>query len=270
MKYFLMILLVVGVIPTARVLAGEGDYDEKIPGSVVTFKMIGLPAGKVTVHPMGGAAKEVEIKKIWIGQKEVTWDEYDIFAYRMDLTEEQKAKDVDGASRPSKPYGAPDRGFGHHNFPAGSVAFHAAQAYCEWLSKKTGHKYRLPTEAEWEYACRAGAGETMKFKDAKEAGKFAWIDDNSDGQTHETGKKEANAWGLYDMLGNVAEWVTPLDAKGQPVAMGGSYIDGPEDVNCEARKVWKEEWQASDPQNPKSIWWLSDGAHVGLRVVREE
>src|SRR5947209_740660 len=107
MKYALMVAI--GLMIPTWCLAGEGDYDEKIPGTLVTFSMIGLPAAKVQVHPLAGGVKEVEIKKIWIGKTEVTWDEYDIFAFQMDLTEQEKAKGVDANSRPSKPYGAPDR-----------------------------------------------------------------------------------------------------------------------------------------------------------------
>jgi formylglycine-generating enzyme required for sulfatase activity len=141
-----------------------------------------------------------------------------------------------------------------------------AKKYCQWLSLKTGHKYRLPTEAEWEYACRAGApAGTIDKEKLKEV---AWFDENSDDQTHPVAQKKANAWGLYDMLGNVAEWVIRND--GSEAVAGGAYLDGAEDVQPGARAEYNSRWQLKDPQEPKGMSWLSNGGHVGFRVVRED
>src|SRR5436189_4557046 len=118
--------------------ADDDKYTEKIPKTVIEFEMIKLPPGKIEI---GG--KEVEIKTLWMGKCEVTWDEYDLWALKMDLTDEQKAKGFDAESRPSNPYGAPDRGFGHHLWPALGIPDHAAREYCKWLSVKTGKQYRL-------------------------------------------------------------------------------------------------------------------------------
>src|SRR5690349_24303786 len=120
------------------------SFVEKLPGFLVEFKMVAIPDGTIK---MGD--KTHAIKNIWIGETEVTWDLYDIFAFRMDLTPEQNAADFDAENRPSRPYGAPDRGFGHKGFAALSMAHPAAVKFCQWLSAKTGRKYRLPTEAEW-------------------------------------------------------------------------------------------------------------------------
>jgi formylglycine-generating enzyme required for sulfatase activity len=183
------------------------------------------------------------------------------------MTDKQKAAGVDAKSRPSRPYGDQTHGFGNSGYPAIHITRYAAEQFCVWLSKKTGKTYRLPTEAEWTYACRAGGDGKVEDLD-----KVAWTWDNSDDKTHPVGKKAPNAWGLCDMLGNVAEYVTipgePPNAK--PTACGGSYDDKPEDVSCKAHKVQNETWNSTDPQNPKSRWWLSDGPFVGFRIVREQ
>ncbi|MGB9619630.1 MAG: formylglycine-generating enzyme family protein, partial [Armatimonadota bacterium] len=144
--------------------------------------------------------------------------------------------------------------------PVINVSFNGAESYCKWLSAKTGHKYRLPTEAEWEYACRAGKPGPTPDK----LEQFAWFWQE---KTQPVGKKSANAWGIHDMLGNVAEWCTGLD--GKPVVCGGSWQDRAKDCTPTRRQYQQESWQANDPQCPKSKWWLSDGEFVGFRVLRE-
>ena len=129
----------------------------------------------------------------------------------------------------------------------------------DWDCDYAANGYRLPTEAEWEYACRAGAPEPTAEQLAKCAVTFAE-------KTQPVGTKSPNAWGLHDMLGNVAEWC--VDLKGKPVVCGGSFEDTPKNVKASARKYQTEGWQANDPQDPKSKWWLSDGEFVGFRVIR--
>jgi formylglycine-generating enzyme required for sulfatase activity len=242
-----------------------------IPGTVVEFTLVKLPAGKVTIKDKDGKEKAYNIKPIWIGRTEVTWDEFDIFWQALDLPQNQRAgvksDQLVIRSRPSVPYAPPDRNFGHDGSPAGSMFFREAKNYCEWLSSKTRHTYRLPTEAEWEYACRAGG---PPFKpDKEQLKKVAWFYLNSDEQTHPVAQKEPNVWGLYDMLGNVAEWVTLMDG-GEAVA-GGSYKDEAEGVHSGAREKFSvEKWQKRDSQEPKGRSWLSDGEHVGFRLVRED
>ena len=263
-----VVAIVAGPSNVAR--AQEADLPvakESIPNTLVTFEMVKVPAGKIEVKTADGKTQEVEIKPFWIGKTEVTWDEYDIFAFRLDQTDAEKAKDTEAKTRPSKPYGAPDFGFGHKGLPAMCVTYHAAESYCKWLSEKTGKKFRLATEAEWEYAARAGQAEAEKLEEA-ELTKVAWYWDNADDKAHPVAKKAANAWGLHDVLGNVREWVTGLD--GKPVTCGGSYDDELEDVQLTTRQKQTADWNSTDPQNPKSRWWLSDGPMVGFRIVRED
>jgi formylglycine-generating enzyme required for sulfatase activity len=249
---------------------------ETIPGTLVKYEMVSVPGGTMTVAGPGqpGARRQVTVKPFWIGKTEVTWDEYDVYAFRLDLPESQRAASrstggsgADAASRPSKPYGAPDRGFGHQGYPAISLTYHAAEQYCKWLSAKTGKKYRLPTEAEWEYSCRAGADQPAAV--AKPAlDQHAWHWENAEDKTHPVGQKSPNAWGLHDMLGNAGEWCRGLDDK--PVLRGGSYNDSAEKVHCGVRALQTPEWNITDPQNPKSQWWLTDGPFAGFRIVRED
>jgi formylglycine-generating enzyme required for sulfatase activity len=243
---------------------------DTIPGTAVSFELVQLPAGFVMLADVNGKQRLARVGPIWIGKTEVTWDEYDVFWMALDLPQAERQSHRStprvARSRPSVPYEPPYRGWGHSGWPAGSVSFESANQYCRWLSTKTGKKYRLPTEAEWEYACRAG-GRTLR-PDRTTLLEVAWLDLNSEEQTHPVGKKRPNAWGLYDTLGNVAEWVTTLD--GKEADAGGSYQDADRDVHSGGRERYSRQWQRRDPQVPVSRSWLSDAFHVGFRVVRED
>ncbi|HEV8265746.1 MAG TPA: SUMF1/EgtB/PvdO family nonheme iron enzyme [Gemmatimonadales bacterium] len=227
---------------------GQAAYRDSIPGTLVAFDMIPVPP------PPGD-------RPIWIGKTEVTWDEFDVWAVRLDLTPAQQAAGVDATARPSRPYGAPDRGFGHHGYPAIGMTYEAARTYCAWLSAKTGKRYRLPTDAEWTRALDAGGGGA----DADTT--HVWHAGNSGGKPHAVATRAPDALGLHDMLGNVAEWVTGPD--GQPLVRGGSWADPPASVGPGARARQAPAWNETDPQFPKSRWWLADAPFVGFRVVRE-
>ncbi len=113
-----------------------------------------------------------------------------------------------------------------YNHPIAEISWEDAIAYCKWLSKKTKENYKLPTEKEWEYACRAGTKTKWSFgDDESELEKYAWYDDNSDRTTHIVGKKSPNPWGLYDMHGNVWEWCEDWydEDKKEKVLRGGSW-----------------------------------------------
>ncbi|HET6204638.1 MAG TPA: SUMF1/EgtB/PvdO family nonheme iron enzyme [Planctomycetota bacterium] len=210
-------------------------YVEQIPSTTVRFEMVPVPAKK----------------PFYLGKTEITWDEYEAFC----LLDEEGA--VDGVTRPSPPYEPPDRGWGRGKHPAMSMRRHAAEAYCAWLSKKTGKAYRLPTEEEWSFACRP----------AGPLDEEAWHPGNGGGTTHEVGTKAPNAFGLQDMLGNVWEYCAGDFAPGdpRPVLRGGSYKDA---ASCGVRQPFLESWSERDPNRPRSKWWVTDGPFVGFRVAR--
>jgi len=238
-----------------------GPYRDSIPGTLVVFDMVPVPAGRVTIADTPGD-QAVDVGPFWIGRTEVTWDEYDVFALRLDVASGEAG--VDATARPSKPYGAPDRGFGHAGFPAISVTRHAAEAYCAWLSAKTGRRYRLPTDAEWSRAASLALGATTLDSDRLDS--LAWLRPNAGGATHPVRAKGPDGLGLHDLLGNAAEWVVLSD--GSAVLRGGSFRDPAERVQADARSRQAESWNESDPQIPKSRWWLSDGPFAGFRIVR--
>jgi formylglycine-generating enzyme required for sulfatase activity len=280
-------------------------YTEAIPHSKVKFDMIPVAGGTFV---MGSAAKEagraedegpqhrVTLRPFWMGKTEVTWEEYDLF-WR--TKEGGKApsflvgiKTADAVTRPTRPYADQTFGHGHDGHPAICITHHAAMEYCRWLSAATGNLYRLPTEAEWEYACRAGTTTAYSFgDDPKNLGEYAWYAENSDDKTHVVGKKKPNPWGLYDMHGNVAEWcldryrkdyygtfkldsttlapfLLPGADRFSDVARGGSWNDDAPLLRSAARRGSNEDWIQRDPQRPQSIWWLTDAEFVGFRVVR--
>jgi len=152
--------------------------------------------------------------------------------------------------------------------PVTSVSWREAREFCAKLSQKEGAPYRLPTEAEWEYACRAGGTEEPFGREGLPA--VAWSADDGEETTHPVGTKTPNAWGLFDMLGNVAEWTRdaygsyprfeetvdptgPTDGSTK-VVRGGAYRSFPPALRCAARTGTPESYQLP---------------HVGFRVVRE-
>ncbi|MFI5381171.1 MAG: formylglycine-generating enzyme family protein [Tepidisphaerales bacterium] len=243
----------------------------RIDGTTYEIELLQIPAGKVDLpsHKEGEEPRTVQVKSIWVGKKEMEWPPYYYWAWAIDVPGDiPKLQAIAAKTRPTRAYGGWDSGWGTEGMPAMRVTLHAAQLYCKWLSEKTGKKFRLPTEAEWEYAARAGGPPLENLSEA-ELDRVAWYAANSDEQTHPVGTKAPNAWGFYDTLGNVAEYVQNEDPKGLPFAKGGSWKNPAKWINTTKRQYWTAKWQERD-QNPISIWWLSDGDFVGFRVVCED
>jgi formylglycine-generating enzyme required for sulfatase activity len=270
-------------------------YEVTIPNTIAKYGMAPVPSGEFM---MGSGAPEarpdeqpqhrVRLDAFWMQTHEVTWDAYLLFMFA-DQANESPAADtlVDALSRPTAPYVEMSFGRGRRGFPAISMTQHAANKFAEWLSAKTGEYYRLPTEAEWEYACRAGAAPGAEAGSLEDS---AWYKGNSattafpTGTSHTVATKKANAWGLYDMLGNVMEWTldqyAPYTAAAQvnpwvratapyPHAVrGGSWNDPADRVTCTARVASDASWKKQDPQLPKSVWYMTDAQWVGFRLVR--
>lgn len=281
-------------------------YTNTIPGTRVSFVMVPIKGGEFVMgspeteadrKPDEGPRHKVKISPFWMGRCEVTWNEYELFMYPDEEKRSRAAVPTDAAgdkladavTHPSRPYVEMSFGMGKDGYPAISMTQHAANKYCQWLSAKTGEFYRLPTEAEWEYACRAGTTTRYFFgDDASKLGEYAWFEMNSDFKYQKVGKKKPNPWGLYDMTGNVVEWVLDqydagwykpdssfvIDpwnkaAKPYPHAVrGGSWDDEAKSLRSAARRGSAPAWKMQDPQLPKSIWYFSDAQFVGFRVVR--
>jgi len=238
-------------------------FTETLPKSAVKIQMIPVLGGKIKIGD-----KIVEVKPYWMAQTETVWEAYDTFLSSGPPSKayNQTEFTIDAIARPSKSYILPDLGWGHAGYPAINLSYTSAEMFCRWLSSVSKKKYRLPTEAEWELACRDGVnGEWKTDKDQVE--KEAWFVGNSDQTTHPVGKKLANKLGLFDLLGNVGEWATDLE--GKPVLCGGTFLDDIDKIVPGTRSYWSRKWQETDPQMPKSRWWLSDGSFVGFRLVCE-
>lgn len=244
-----------------RSIQATKSYVETLEGTTASFEMVPVPAGAM---PDSTGAPAIPTSGFWLSATEIPWDVYDVYVFGLDKTAEATAGSAaaaaaaDAVAKPSKPYVLPGDAFGHAGFPALGMTARAAEHFVEWLSAKTGRAYRLLTEAEWEYACGLATAEAA-LDDA------AWHKGNADGSTHPVGEK-AGGLEIHDMLGNASEWVRGRD--GQPVVKGGSYRDAPAEVTCKARRVQTKAWNMTDPQLPKSTWWLSDGHFVTMRVAR--
>jgi formylglycine-generating enzyme required for sulfatase activity len=292
-------------LPVVEKVDAKG-YTEAIPDSSVTFDMVPIPGG---TYLMGSPASEaghqadespqhpVTVKPFWMGKCEVSWDEYNRYRKEMavelpEVNEKKLEANADAITGPTKPYADETFGHGREGNPALAITYHAAIEYCRWLSSKTGKYYRLPTEAEWEWAARAGTTTAYFFgDDPAKLGDYAWYDKNAEEAAHKVGKKKASPWGLYDIYGNVAEWcvdhykkdyyatfplnkatlepvLAPTGKRYSYVARGGSWTDPAEMCRSAARRGSEKDWLKRDPQRPQSIWWMTEADFVGFRVVR--
>jgi formylglycine-generating enzyme required for sulfatase activity len=284
-------------------------YTDLIEHSFAKLEMVPIPSGKFVMGSPGteadrsqdeGPQHTVQIPAFWMGKYEITWDAYEVWMADLDILRRQvtdikantrdKLADKYQLTQPTKPYTDMSFGMGKRGFPAICMTQHSARIFCKWLSAKTGRYYRLPTEAEWEYACRAGTTTAYYFgNDVSQLKDHAWYYENSFDNYHKVGKKKPNPWGLFDMHGNVAEWVldqhvadyyqrfagktvkSPLAVplKLFPrVVRGGGWSDDPPLLRSAARQGSSKLWKEQDPQIPQSIWYHTDALHVGFRVVR--
>lgn len=308
---------------SAAVVTTFEDFTETVPGTTAAIRMIAVPGGEFTIGSPSkeafrkadeGPQKNVRISPFFMGEVEVTWRQFWAF-YNETMSEgrtppekiyaNNNRPDVDAVSGPTPPFGFPDQGWGMGDRPAITMTHYAAQTFCQWLSLKTGRHYRLPTEAEWEYAARGGTstpyffeGSPKKYSELGFMSKFRGADttmiaryviygSDSGGKTQEPKAVKANPFGLKNMLGNVMEYCSDwyaedayskiadgaLDPKGpesgtEHVVRGGSYSDDASSVRSASRAHTEhDKWLKTDPQNPKSIWWYSDIKGVGFRVV---
>ncbi|MDP6726015.1 MAG: SUMF1/EgtB/PvdO family nonheme iron enzyme [Candidatus Marinimicrobia bacterium] len=273
-------------------------YTEPLTGSKLFIKMVPVTGGTFNLGSPKkekdrkndeGPAHEVTVDDFWMAEVEISWDIYELFLNRkIDHTFGKRGQidlDIDGVSGATPPY----VNYNKNELPAINVTQYAASQFCKWFTAKTGRYYRLPTEAEWEYACRGGKTTAYSFgKNAKEIDQFGWYKGNSKGKLHKSRMKKPNKFGLYDMHGNAAEWV--LDSydpeayitweKGiknpvkknrvlyPRVVRGGSFKDDPAKLRSAARGYSTHVWKQRDPQIPKSLWWHTDATHIGFRIVR--
>ena len=309
---------------TATEVTSFENFTEQIPGTTVTINMIAINGG---TFKMGSDKKEpfhreeeapvrdVTISSFFMSEVQVTWDQYwSFFGQTMSegrtppetIYANNTRPDLDAVSGPTPPYGSPDQGWGAGSLPAITMTHYAAQTFCQWLSLKTGKKYRLPTEAEWEYAARGGTespyffegnpkdfsdqGFMRKFIDAKTEviSDYAFYRKNSNNRTHEPDNVKPNPFGLKNMYGNVWEYcldkysdqaysntslsvTDPIETEGEEyVVRGGFYNSDAADLRSAARAhTYHDEWIKTDPQQPKSIWWYTDMKGIGFRIVCE-
>ena len=281
------------------------EYEQEISTSEVTFSMVPVKGGEFTMGsptddtnrgPDEWPAHQVQVSDFWMGKHELTWDLYELWMLNIDRDnrvyrklEETKSDSLsDAVTKPTAPYTDMTFGMGKSGYPAICMTQLSAKMYCMWLSARTGRFYRLPTEAEWEYACKAGTKTAYHFgDDPEQLPEHSWFLNNSLFQYQPVGQKPANPFGLFDMHGNVWEWT--LDQFAPPpqevsekrinpmvvptslyprVVKGGSWDDGVQNHRSAARMASEESWKQQDPQIPKSVWYHTDALFVGFRVVR--
>ena len=274
-------------------------YSENIPGTEFSFDMMAIPEGKFMMGSPDseenrkedeGPQREVELDAFYMAKYELTWELFELFfKQNKELfvkLENDKVIKIDAITRPSPPYEDPSYGMGKNGYPAVSMSTYSALVFCKWLSTVTGKFYRLPTEAEWEYAARSGSTSAYSFgEDISLLNEYAVYRENSNNVYAKVGTKKPNAWGLYDMHGNAAEWTLDefkadayaiLETKNPwatptvihpRVYRGGSWDDDPDKLRSASRSGSSVKLQKRDPQIPKSFWWFTDSNYVGFRLV---
>jgi formylglycine-generating enzyme required for sulfatase activity len=311
-KYVTLFAISVAAFQSSDV-PGEGrelprGYTEIVTsksGEKISFEMVLVPGGTFVMGSPEdepgrkddeGPQHKVRVAPFYICTTETTLElflayyEEMVGAKRKSIAAEQAGTNaLDAVTGPTPVYGDLTMGYGKKH-PAIGMTWHNAMTFCNWLSEKTDKRYRLPTEAEWEYACRAGTTNVFGFgNDPNQLKDYACYKANSDGEPNEVAKKKPNAWGLYDMWGNVCEWVydfyspiayreaaeqsptvNPTGPKSGEVhiARGGAYNSSIDEVRCAARAFEEKWWRMGDPQIPKSKWWLPQMDFIGFRIAR--
>ena len=300
-------LLVSFLIFSINILSQEktfNNYNQKIGGIDYNLEMVAIDGGQFKMGSPSyernrkadeGPVHNVKVDSFWMGKFEITWDLYELFMSReidnikVNDKNNEVDIDVDAVSSATTPYVEMSFGMGTVGYPAISMTQLAASKFCEWLSAITGNYYRLPTEAEWEYACRAGSDKPFSFDDNDKISEYAWYEGNSADSYHKVGQKKPNSWGLHDMHGNVSEWtldqykptsyqnnnkniiINPLvkATKLYPrVVRGGSFMSKSYRLRSSARLASNKEWKKQDPQIPRSLWWHTDAQFLGFRIIR--
>jgi formylglycine-generating enzyme required for sulfatase activity len=295
---------------TQAIPLAEGSKIDLIPIPAGKFKIGSNPASP-NHKPDEAPQKEIAIPPFWMAKLETTWDIYRPYMENgkarnkdgtlnrdadMTTSEAPDVKDsetlIDTVTQPTPPYIPMHFSMGDgysKDYPAVGITFHAANKFCEWLSGQTGHFYRLPTEAEWEYACRAGTTTDYSFgDDVSKLGEYAWFADNSEFQYQKVGTKKPNPWGLYDMHGNAAELTLDhyaADTYGKikdgamnpwlsgqnrypTIHRGGHWDADAKALRSATRGQTSAELKSLDPQIPKSLWYFTNASWLGFRVVR--
>ena len=271
-------------------------YTQTIPGCDIAFEMMPIPAGEMELKIPGTAERvTVAIEPLWVGKYEVTWSEYEQYMaeYRhfKVIANPKIVADATFVSAPTMLY-SPEEVYAYSltkEHPACTMTQFAARQYTKWLSLQLKQRYRLPTEAEWMYACSAG---DLEQKNAPtELANFAVCESDKTGP-NTVGTRKPNAWGLHDMLGNVSEWVIDGQPDGGQLrrsgkqsvfdsiqwtssrvghwALGGSWSSRYDNCSVFAKEVSNDEWWSSDPFIPLSPWWLCGDPwlSIGFRIVR--
>lgn len=304
--------------PSVKVDAGYMvPYTLTVPGSKVEIEMIPVPGGTFKFgspeeedgfEEDQGPQVEVKVGPMWVAKYETTWKQYRLYMSMYNLFKDLSSRnirkltaenEIDAVTAPTELY-EPSFTFEYgqeDELPAVTMTQYSAKQFTKWLSKLTGDEYRLPVEAEWEYACRGGTDTAFHFGDDPDALEdYAWFYDNSDELPHPVGEKKPNQYGLYDMHGNVMEWVIDgytedgyesLTSRDAPLAAtdtlrwaegyedrvvrGGSFQDDPEQLRAAAKVASEDDdWREDDPNIPLSPWWYtSDPTRgIGFRIFR--
>ncbi|MBD8489229.1 formylglycine-generating enzyme family protein [Echinicola sp. CAU 1574] len=303
-KFAVALVLAGGILPSqdkANINSVDFKaYQQEIPNTNLSFELTPIPAGEFLMgspeaekgrESDEGPQRKVALDAFWMGKHEITWDIFELFLnknYEASVSEKALSPEVDGLTRPSTPYLDMTFGMGKENMPAVGMTQYGAIQFCKWLYTKTGVFYRLPTEAEWEYAAKAGSESAYFFgDDGSQLKEYAWYEENSEETTHEIGQKKPNPWDLYDIYGNVLEWTNDAYVPSYPSSngldknpvqtteelypraiRGGSFVSEADELRSSKRFYSTPDWKQIDPQIPKSQWWFPEAPFLGIRVVR--